>query len=121
VKWEQCLSNNNLRIISLAGKTSLTQLAYIFSKSLFVVGNDSGPIHLAVAVNTKVFAVMGPTNPKKTGPYLNSEIISSNWDCEPCYERNCRFSNDAGSCINEITPEKIIEKIKTKFKIFFKI
>jgi len=36
-----------------------------------VVGGDTGPLHLAVALGTPVVALFGPTNPARNGPYRN--------------------------------------------------
>ncbi len=54
--------------ISLAGQTSLTDLAAILSVCRLAVANDSGGMHLATAMHTPVVAVFGITNPDQTGP-----------------------------------------------------
>jgi heptosyltransferase-2 len=52
----------------LAGKTSLKELAAVLSLCAVSVTNDSGGMHLASAVGSRVVAVYGVTDPKKTGP-----------------------------------------------------
>lgn len=52
----------------LVGKTSIPELASIFSKAWLVVAGDTGPMHLAAAVGTPVIALYGPTSPKLNGP-----------------------------------------------------
>jgi heptosyltransferase-2 len=54
--------------VSLAGKTSLKELAAVLSLCPVVVTNDSGGMHLAAAVGARVVAVYGITDPRKTGP-----------------------------------------------------
>jgi ADP-heptose:LPS heptosyltransferase len=46
--------------------------------STLVIGNDTGLLHLAVALNQRVVMLMGPTRPDKIGPYANLDwaIIS---------------------------------------------
>ncbi len=54
--------------VSLVGRTDLLTLAEILRAAQFVLGNDSGPLHLAAAVRTPGVGVFGPTDPAKTGP-----------------------------------------------------
>lgn len=54
--------------ISLAGQTTLPDLAAILACCRLAVTNDSGGMHLATAMHTPVVAVFGITNPDQTGP-----------------------------------------------------
>ena len=61
------------------------ELAYLMSllrDATCVVGGDTGPLHLAVALGTPVVALFGPTDPARNGPYRNpfssSSVQSSN-------------------------------------------
>jgi lipopolysaccharide heptosyltransferase I len=40
-----------------------------------IVGGDTGPLHLAVALNTPAVALFGPTDPVRNGPYPSGEIV----------------------------------------------
>jgi lipopolysaccharide heptosyltransferase I len=53
--------------LSLAGKTSPRVLASVLAQCDVVVGGDSGPTHLAVAVGTPVVGLYGVTDPMRTG------------------------------------------------------
>ena len=48
--------------VDIAGSTDLRELAAILSLARVVVGNDSGPGHLAAAVGTPVVSLFGPTS-----------------------------------------------------------
>jgi len=50
-------------LVNLAGKTSLRTVANIIERSLLFIGNDSGLLHIARALNTNVVAIFGPTDP----------------------------------------------------------
>ncbi|HEY2094109.1 MAG TPA: glycosyltransferase family 9 protein [Thermoanaerobaculia bacterium] len=50
-------------------KTSLRELAKLLKTASLVIGGDTGPLHLADALGTKVIGLHGPTNPRRNGPY----------------------------------------------------
>lgn len=49
----------------------LGALMSLLREAVCVVGGDTGPLHLAVALGTPVVALFGPTNPARNGPYRN--------------------------------------------------
>lgn len=57
------------RVGVAAGRATLKQTAALFARSHVVVANDSGPMHIAIAMGTKVIVLFGPTSPRLTGPY----------------------------------------------------
>jgi len=102
----------------LAGNTNLIELVELIGRASFAVTNDSGPMHMAVAVNTFVFALIGPTSPEKTGPYRNKDLIQSELSCSPCFKKRCPVINelDSGKCMYELTVEQVFNKIKKWYK-----
>ncbi|HEX4537217.1 MAG TPA: glycosyltransferase family 9 protein [Candidatus Acidoferrum sp.] len=55
----------------------LGPLMSILRGAICVVGGDTGPLHLAVALGTPVVALFGPTNPARNGPYRNLSSSAS--------------------------------------------
>jgi heptosyltransferase-1 len=55
----------------------LGPLMSILRAATCVVGGDTGPLHLAVALGTPVVALFGPTNPARNGPYRNPSSSGS--------------------------------------------
>ncbi len=49
--------------------SGLRNLVGILDGSALVLAPDTGPLHMAVALNRPVISLMGYTNPKRTGPY----------------------------------------------------
>ena len=47
----------------------LDQLMALLQGARCIVGGDTGPLHLAIALGTKSVAIFGPTNPARNGPY----------------------------------------------------
>ncbi len=65
----QIEANANAPVENLIGKTSLLQLVALEKFTQLVVAPDSGPAHLANAVNTPVMGLYAHHNPARTGPY----------------------------------------------------
>jgi ADP-heptose:LPS heptosyltransferase len=53
----------------IAYNGSLGQLMALLRNALCIVGGDTGPLHLAVALDTPAIALFGPTDPARNGPY----------------------------------------------------
>lgn len=53
----------------LAPPTNLRELAWLLQNAEAVIGGDTGPLHLADALGTKVIGLYGPTDPRRNGPY----------------------------------------------------
>ncbi|MFH2092444.1 MAG: glycosyltransferase family 9 protein [Pseudomonadota bacterium] len=100
------------KAISMAGKTSLKELVALIAKARFFVCNDTGPMHIAAALNIPVFAIFGPANPVRTGPYGDIHtVIRQDLACSPCYaQKPCADFK----CMNEISVEKVLGLIEQK-------
>jgi len=91
------------------GKTSIKGLAALVRRAGILITNDSGPMHIAVAVGTPVAALFGPTDPVKTGPYGAAHgVIMATDSCAPCFKRHC----DTVSCMEGLTVERVYDKVK---------
>jgi heptosyltransferase I len=62
------LSRTRCRPVSALG-SGLRKLVGILDGSALVLAPDTGPLHMAVALNRPVISLMGYTNPRRTGPY----------------------------------------------------
>ena len=50
----------------------LEKLMTLARNALCIVGGDTGPLHLAVALGTPSVSIYGPTDPQRNGPYPNT-------------------------------------------------
>ena len=57
----------------IAYNGSLGQLMALLRNAVCIVGGDTGPLHLAVALGTPAVAIFGPTDPARNGPYRMSD------------------------------------------------
>ena len=76
----------------LAGETSLSQLAAVFARCRLVLGADSGPLHLAVAVGAPTLHLFGPVDPALFGPWGDARrhiVVQARYFDQPCRNRPC--------------------------------
>lgn len=111
---DQIISSMKQSAVNLAGKTSLIELAELSKRAYFFVCNDSGPMHLAAAMGAPIFALFGPTDPKKVGPYgSRNTVIRKEVDCTGCRRDRCIQEK---RCMNAILVEDVIETIKSRWQ-----
>lgn len=86
---------------SLSGKESITLSAAIIEQCDLFIGNDSGLMHLATAVDTPTVAIFGLTNHKAWGPYTGgvpgrATVVRLDLPCMPCYFRGREIGTPQG-------------------------
>ncbi len=101
------------RPVDLTGRTSLGELAAVFSRSAFVVSGDSGPMHIASGAGARVIALFGPTNPDLTGPRGTGETIVLSYVpkgfTSPWYGKEM-----PAEWLSLITPHQVLDSLKEK-------
>ena len=80
--------------------TTLPELMAVLAEARFVVGGDTGPLHLAAALGVPVVGLYGPTDPAQTGPYTRKAVIVRNARPE---ETSYRFSASPSRAMLSIT------------------
>lgn len=92
-------------LLDLAGESTLPELAGLFQRARLAVTVDTGPMHLAAALGTRVAALFGPTAPGRTGPFgAGHEILRLDLPCSPCFQRRC----DAPRCLTELPVKRVM-------------
>jgi lipopolysaccharide heptosyltransferase II len=75
----------HVRVINLAGRAPLVELAAILERLSILISGDTGPMHLAAAVGIPVVAIFGPTDPTRYAPLAaRSVIVHARLWCRPC-------------------------------------
>jgi heptosyltransferase-1 len=75
----------------VAPPTRIADVIALAREASLMVSGDTGPLHLAAAVQTPVVAIMGPTNPQRNGPWAAADVTVSRFESCGChYERRCR-------------------------------
>ena len=104
------------KIINLIGKTNLVEVMQIIASSEGVISNDSGLMHVSVALDKKIVALYGSSSPTYTPPLISKEkreIIYKDLDCSPCFKRVCPLGHT--KCLNDI---KVSEVKESATKLF---
>jgi lipopolysaccharide heptosyltransferase I len=100
--------------IGLAGMTTLSELAELIRRSVICVTNDSGPMHLAVALNRPVVSIFGPTDPVWIGPYARPKsVLYADLQCSPCYLRRLKHCTHGHACMHSVSPLAVIERAES--------
>lgn len=96
--------------LSIAGQTSLLELAAIFRESDLLLTGDTGPLYIAEAVGLPTLSLWGPTHPGIYGPLTKGHhfILSPN-KCTACCKTKCRRRTNA--CMNAIKPGTVTKAL----------
>ena len=86
----------------------LPQLIAALHGAQFLVGADTGPLHLSVALGTPVVGLYGPTDPAQTGPYSCDDIVVRNARPE---ETTYRRGSSYAPGMLSITVEQVEEAV----------
>jgi len=100
-------------VVNLAGQTSLRQLCVALKACHALLTNDSGPMHLAAALETPVVAVFGSTSPDLTGPGRPDApgphvLLRHPTPCAPCFLRDCPIDL---RCLHGVTPDNALDAL----------
>ncbi len=90
----QLFNFTKFRPVDFCGRLNLAQLASLLKRSNLLISNDSGPVHICVAVGTPVIAIFGRRQPGlgplRWGPLGKSDVVlHKETDCEPCKAHDC--------------------------------
>lgn len=90
------------------GKTSLGEAIDLMSLCDTVISNDSGLMHVAAALDKKVIAIYGSSDPHHTPPMHPDAIVQYlGLDCSPCFKRECPLGHL--NCLKQISPAQVIK------------
>ncbi len=105
--------------IVAAGETSLGELAAILARCRLVLGVDSGPLHLAVALGAPTVHLFGPVDSRTFGPWgdpAHHIVVTSGdmdmMDCIPCNRLDYLPAElHQHPCVRNITVEQVLEAV----------
>lgn len=98
------------RCFDLGGKTKLGEAIDVMSLCNTVISNDSGLMHVAAALDKKLIAIFGSSDPYHTPPMHPDAVIAYlKLECSPCFKRTCPLTTpDAHlACLKNISAQQI--------------
>lgn len=98
------------RCVDFGGKTKLGEAIDLMSLCDTVVSNDSGLMHVAAALDKKLVAIFGSSNPYHTPPMSEKAVIEYlSLSCSPCFQRECPLQHL--NCLRQIQPDSVISNL----------
>jgi len=102
--------------IDLTGRTNLRQLVALMERAEIVIGNDTGPLHIAAALRRPMVSIYGPTNPDYTGPYGRLDTVLRNpISCSPCLSSRCKYFHHR--CLKDLGPQNVLRAAETQLGV----
>ena len=96
---------------NLCGRTGLEDVIDLLAYCEQAVSNDSGLMHIAAAVGTRVVALYGSTSPGFTPPLTENRVLHYlGIECSPCFQRQCPLGHFR--CMREILPAAVLESVR---------
>ena len=101
------LESNSL----IAPNTTFGQLSGFIEKCDLIIANDSGPMHVAAALNIPTIGIFGPTNPENHKPFSEKSDFEIKMDlhCIICNKLICPYSHE---CMKELDSNEFVTKSK---------
>ena len=102
-----------VRLVNQAGRLSLKASAGLIASAHLFIGCDMGPLHIAVAVGTRVVALFGASDPRRTGPFAQSlGIVNEPAPCSPCRRRDCHVAGQP--CMSRLSEDRVFERARAR-------
>ncbi len=99
------------RVASICNQLTLAELASFLPEVQLMVGNDSGPFHMAAALGVRGVVIFGPTEATLWGPISPRAILLQDRSvCRPeCTRHHCE---QGYRCLAAVTPEQVLQALQ---------
>lgn len=93
--------------ISLAGQLSLGELAALIDGAQILLSNNTGPVHIAAALNKPVVDLYALTNPQHTPWKVPARVLYNDVPCRNCLKSVCPEGHHA--CLRGVSPQRVAQ------------
>jgi ADP-heptose:LPS heptosyltransferase len=104
-------------VIDVAGHVDLLTLAGILARLDVLITGDTGPMHLATAVETPVVAVFGPSDPARYAPRGRFDrVVRVDLPCAPCNRIRLppdRCTGHTPDCLALVTTDHMFSAVRS--------
>jgi ADP-heptose:LPS heptosyltransferase len=98
---------------------SVAELVWAIQGARLFLGNDSGPTHIAAALNVPIVVLFGSSDSQIWFPWTTSSpyrIVQNKFACNPCRSDRCRVYGEP-RCILSITPEQVEAAVAAQLRL----
>ena len=97
---------------NLAAQITIKELIIQISYLDLFITSDSGPMHLAAALQVPTVAIFGPTRDNETSQWMNEKsiIVKKNLECQPCMKRTCPLKHH--NCMKLVEASDVLGAVK---------
>ncbi len=103
----------HVKVHNLAGRTNIRELVEVLAGARLVVGNDTGPTHIAAGLGIPMVVIFGMINPARLYPYGRKECVAA---VDPWERPEGIRSENIGYRVDNVTFEMVWEKIAEQMK-----
>lgn len=104
-------------VVDLAGKLNFTGLCGLLSRAALFIGNDSGPLHLSLALGVPTVSFFGPETPVVYGPRSDKSVVFyKGLYCSPClnvYNAKTTMCGGRNRCMEAIGVDEVLQTVRT--------
>jgi ADP-heptose:LPS heptosyltransferase len=96
------------------GRFPLLTVAALLARCRLLVANDSGPLHMGLALGVPTIALLGADDPRRVGPYGVDWGVALHHRPEVCHREPCRLKKcPRNICLEAISPAEVMDLIKS--------
>ena len=101
--------------------TSIADLVALARAACVMVGGDTGPLHVAAAVQTPVVGVYGPSDPGRNGPWAPADVVVSRFQQCRCQQERSRSGGvvvrrclQPSPCLDDISVDAVVSAVERR-------
>lgn len=107
------LKKAGVQVELLAGRVTLKEMVVWLSNAEMVISVNTGIMHLAAAVGSKLVALHGATNPIRWGPLSDKAVIVQTGECcQPCISLGFESKCQQPRCMENMTVDMVWEAVR---------
>jgi len=109
-------------VVDTFGLLNLRQLAAVIEASAVCIMNDTGPLHVAHALEKKTVVILGPTAPEVVAIPPCGRVVRVDLPCSPCAFllgwQACQ-NPTKWECLRRITPAQVVDAVAAQLDAHF--
>ena len=109
------IAGDSPNVIIPEDRLSLGEVAQWIAYGDWIVGVDTGFLHLASAMQKPVIGLFGPTSPQHSGVFgENAQNLSIDLSCMPCRKKTCKISSDPrlAECMTNLSIARVLKTLE---------